>query len=221
MQNGSNPLPPVRSNKSIWIIIAVVGVGVALGCLILAVGAGVFLFRSFGNNTIAPLKTQTAPTISTSPAIPTATSQVEQPTILDYEADPLFGSIKLERGFIPDPHVVAMVAGGTVNTADLDIDCGFTSSFPTFAFDLRGGASETFLRIFYTANDGTDTTMVIYTPEKKWVCLDDSMYGSKKDPVIDIEYAQSGKYVIWIGTKQSDIYAGGNLFITGSTNSTP
>ena len=161
------------------------------------------------------------PETQTSPAIATATFQVEQPAILDHEADPLFGSIKLQRGFIPDPHVVAMVAGGTVNTADLDVNCGFTASFPTFAFDLTGGASETFLRIFYTANDGTDTTMVMYTPEQKWLCMDDSTFGSKKDPVIEFEYAPSGKYVIWLGTKQSDTYAEGNLFITGSINSTP
>lgn len=215
MQNESNSLPAAQSNKWIWVVLAVVGSLVVLGCLILAVGAGVFWFRSYRSNPVPIPETQT------SPAIATATFQVEQPAILDHEADPLFGSIKLQRGFIPDPHVVAMVAGGTLDTADLDVNCGFTSSFPTFAFDLTGGASETFLRIFYTANDGTDTTMVMYTPEQKWLCMDDSTFGSKKDPVIEFEFAPSGKYVIWLGTKQSDTYAEGNLFITGSINSTP
>jgi len=40
-------------------------------------------------------------------------------------------------------------------------------------------------------------------------------------PVIDIEYAASGKYAIWVGMHQSDTYAPGMLFITESTNNTP
>ena len=41
------------------------------------------------------------------------------------------------------------------------------------------------------------------------------------DPVIDIEYAASGKYIVWVGVHQSDTYAIGMLFITESANNTP
>ena len=51
--------------------------------------------------------------------------------------------------------------------------------------------------------------------------MDNSPDGSGMDPVIDIEYATSGEYAIWVGTQQSDTYGTGSLFITELENTTP
>ena len=164
------------------------------------------------------------PTIQVSPvvpAIPTETQLSEALPSLDYEAEPFFGSIKLERGFIPDPYMIYVDAGGDLDTSNLGLDCGFATSAPTFAFSYSGGASETFLRIFFAAVDNIDATLVIYTPNKEWLCADNSTYGSGLDPVIDIEYAPSGQYVIWVGAHESNVFGMGSLYITGSMDVTP
>ena len=158
-----------------------------------------------------------APTITpmASPNIPPS------PSILDYQADPLYGSASLQRGFTPDPYIIAVGAGGTVDTSTLNFDCGFTTSSPTFGFSLSGGAEEGFLRIFYATSDNTDTTLVVYTPNQEWICMDTSSFGSGINPVIEIEYAPSGNYAVWVGAKQIDTYGTGRLFITQSVNTTP
>jgi len=51
--------------------------------------------------------------------------------------------------------------------------------------------------------------------------VDNSSYGNGMDPVIDIEFAPSGDYAIWVGTKQNNSYGTGRLFITQSQNNTP
>jgi hypothetical protein len=111
---------------------------------------------------------------------------------------------------------------GIVDTSATNLACGFTTNAPTFAFNLSGGASEGFLRIYFVSSDaGMDTTLIVHTPNQEWICEDNSSYGSGMDPVIDIEYAASGKYTVWVGMHQNDTYAIGMLFITESANNTP
>ena len=224
MEKESNSLPKAKSNKRTQIFVAIVVLFAALACCILTIVAGVIFLRPFWSNKATVPEPQIIPTVQASPvlpAVPTETPFVEALSALDYEADPLFGSVSLQRGFSPDPHIVDVTAGGLVDTSNIDLDCGFTSSFPTYAFSLRGGASEGFLRIFFVTSDGTDTTLVVHTPSQEWLCMDNSSYGSGMDPVVDIEFATSGKYAIWVGTKQSDTYGAGSLFITQSADTTP
>jgi hypothetical protein len=218
MNNKKNPIlkaDPSKGTRSIIIVGLALCVG---GCCCLLMIAGVFLIRSGWNTNIVMPASQTPPQVSSQP---TATISIDTVAILDYEAEPRFGSVSLQRAFSPDPFTVTVEAGGTVHTAGLHLDCGFTTSSPTFTFKLSGGASEGFLRIFYAAKDGTDTTLVIHTPDQKWVCMDNSSYGNKIDPVIDIEYAASGEYAIWVGTHQSGSYGTGTLSITQSATTTP
>ncbi len=217
MNNEKNPIPKADPNKGMRSII----VGLVLcvgGCCCILMIAGAFLIRNVWNTkTVMPA----LPTPSEVSSQPTATISIDAIAILDYEAEPRFGSVSLQRAFAPDPYTVTVEAGGTVNTAGLHLDCGFTTSSPTFAFKLSGGASEGFLRIFYATKDGTDTTLVIHTPDQKWVCMDNSSYANEIDPVIDLEYAASGEYAIWVGTHQSDSYGTGNLSITESATTIP
>jgi hypothetical protein len=224
MGSESNSPAKASSNRWVWIIVAIVLLGALVFCLILLVAGGLYLRPSQSSQAsvpesqVAPTGAQTSPVI---PAIPTEVSSVETPPVLDYEADPLFGPVNLQRGFSPDPYTIDAEAGGAIDTSELGFACGFTTPDPTFAFNLTGGASETFLRIFFAASDGTDTTLVVYTPDQEWLCTDNSTFGNGIDPVIDIEFAPSGYYAIWIGTQQSNTRGTGSLYITQSTDVAP
>jgi hypothetical protein len=142
--------------------------------------------------------------------------------ILDHEVDPLYGMADLQRGFTPDPYIEGVGAGGTFDTSVMNLACGFTTVAPTFAFNLSGGASEGFLRIYFVASDDEmDTKLIVHTPNQEWICIDNSSNSSGAAPVLDIEYAPSGSYTIWVGMQESDVYAPGMLYITQSANNTP
>ena len=166
--------------------------------------------------------------VPSSPSIPDATSRPTESAntsisrILDYEADPIWGPTDLQRGFSPDPRVVGLGSDGIVDTSATNLACGFTTNAPTFAFNLSGGASEGFLRIYFVSSDaGMDATLIVHTPNQEWICKDNSSNGNGADPVIDIEYAASGKYAVWVGTQQSGASVLGMLNITQSAANTP
>ena len=142
--------------------------------------------------------------------------------ILDYEVDTLYGLADLQRGFTPDPYIVGVGAGGTFDTSVMNLACGFTTDAPKFAFSLSGGASEGFLRIYFVpSDDGMETKLIVHTPNQEWICIDSSSNSSGTSPVLDIEYAPSGSYAIWVGMPQGDTYAPGMLYITQSASNTP
>lgn len=224
MEKESNSLPKAEPFKWTQIFVAIVMLFAVLICCILTIFAGVIFLRPFWSIKVTVPEPQIIPTVHTSPVLPTLPTEppfVEALSALDFEADPLFGLVELQRAFAPDPFIRYVEAGGTIDTSDYGLDCGFTSSSPTFAFRLRGGASETFLRIFFVSSNGIDTTLVVHTPNQEWLCVDNSFYGNGMDPVIDIEFAASGNYAIWVGTHQNDTYDMDNLFITQSMDTTP
>jgi hypothetical protein len=214
MEKESFAAPKASSNKLILVIAAVVALCLASLCCLLLVVAILFL-QIRATPTIVPLP-QVVPLAPTSTVAPPEPSSSLDPT-----AAPLFGSTSLQRGFTPDPFFVEAQAGGTLDTSTLDLACGFTTPAPSFTFRIGGGASDTFLRIFFTANDSTDTTLGVLTPHQEWKCADDSSYGGLKDPVIDFDMAPSGKYVLWVGTKMSGTRAAGKIYITASQAITP
>jgi hypothetical protein len=138
---------------------------------------------------------------------------------VDPNAEPLNGPVRLQRGFSPDPHTVELTASGNLDTSRVGQDCGFTTSPPTFAFTLSGGASETFLRLFFTAADGAETSLLVHTPDGEWLCETGSLTGP--DPVVDLPFAPSGEYALWVGLPQSGDSLDGTLSITGSQDVTP
>jgi hypothetical protein len=210
--------PPKKKSPWLWVLIAV-GACMALACGLLVVAGG-FYFRIDRKDNVSgpelPAIPSPSPTLSTNPVRTEPAGGM-----LDEFADPLYGSIKLQRAFSPDPILPISQAGGKVSTATLGFDCGFTTSAPTFTFSIGGGASDTFLRIFFTAEGDEDTTLVVRTPDEEWLCADDSPYGNGQDPVIDLEMGPSGTYVLWVGTWETEIYAPGALVITQSMEITP
>lgn len=214
--------PKSSSTNRVLIIAGIVVVCLAgLCCLVIV--AGFLLFQIRTRETIVPLPQILPPPPSTTvvPALPTLPPAQTTTPSLGLSADPLFGSTRLQRGFLPDPFTVDAAAGGDVDTSDFGLECGFTTLAPTYAFNYGGGASETFLRIFFTAVDGSDTTLVVYTPNQEWQCAVSSSNIWDSNPVMDFEAGPSGKYVIWVGTAVSGADIAGKLSITGSQSVTP
>ena len=49
----------------------------------------------------------------------------------NFDLDPYFGQFDLESGFVDDPHIVSIAAGGSLDASDLSSDCvGFISEAP-------------------------------------------------------------------------------------------
>lgn len=118
-------------------------------------------------------------------------------TVPNIALDPTFGAVTLVAGFLPDPHVVDIVAGGPIDAAAaaLGEGClGFIAEAPDFRLDYTLGANIP-LHIFVTADQ--DTTLVINQPDGTWVCNDDT---NGLNPLVSFTAPMTGIYDIYIGT---------------------
>jgi hypothetical protein len=116
----------------------------------------------------------------------------------------LFGEVTLNAGFSPDPHVVSMPAGGTVDSAQtIGGRCtGMIGTDPDYVVDYRAGST---FGLYISAESGSDTTLVVYAPDKLYYCDDDS--AGSLNPGVYLPTPPAGRYLIWLGTFSS---SGGN-----------
>ncbi|MCC7209265.1 MAG: hypothetical protein IT323_18275, partial [Anaerolineae bacterium] len=100
---------------------------------------------------------------------------------LDYNLEPLNGSLTLNSGFTPDPATVQITAGGDVYAASADPACrGLTTSAPTYRVFYTNGTNAALLRFYAQASD--DLTIAVNAPDGSWYCADDT-FGS--NPGVD------------------------------------
>jgi hypothetical protein len=112
----------------------------------------------------------------------------------DVSAKPTFGQARLSAGFDPDPHTKPITAGGSIDASMLGGDCeGYIADAPDFRLNYTAGDFE----LTIMAVSGSDTTLVINTPDGQWVCDDDS--GGDSDPAFRFGDPESGAYDIWVG----------------------
>ncbi|NDV00731.1 peptidase S1 [Pseudoroseicyclus tamaricis] len=112
----------------------------------------------------------------------------------DWSAAPHFGDISLSAGFLPDPHVRNVTAGGT----QLLTNCGF--NLPGYVtsrpdFDLYWSGSSSMLTI--TVTSGADAVLLVNAPDQQFY-YDDDTVGT--NPSITFYNPQPGLYDIWIGS---------------------
>jgi serine protease Do len=138
---------------------------------------------------------------------PTSVGPVE----LDYARDPYYGSLALEAGFLPDPSVTDVTAGGSVDVSYLGDGCvGYAAEAPDLRLTWGGDSNE--LRIFFSAVDDEDATLVVNLPDGSWVCNDDSASGL--DPMVVIDAPLGGQYDIWVASYSRREYISGELNVT-------
>jgi hypothetical protein len=106
-----------------------------------------------------------------------------------------FGSFRLNSGFTPDPFVVNVVAGGSIDAGSLGGACrGAISSAPDVEITYSAGS----LPLAIRTRSGSDTTLVVNGPDGRWYCDDDS--GGGLNAQVFWSRPQSGVYDIWVGT---------------------
>lgn len=118
----------------------------------------------------------------------------------DTSATATYGEVRLASGFSPDPHVVRLTAGGSVQASVVSSSCqGSIATAPDYQITYSAGAYPLSIQ----TRASTDTTLVVNAPDGQWYCDDDS--GGGTDAQVHFSKPQSGVYDIWVGT-----YSGGN-----------
>lgn len=128
---------------------------------------------------------------------------------VNFSAAPLYGTLNLNAGFMPDPAVMAVTAGGGTPAYDTNIrtasggNCygSINTSAPDVRVQYSGGS---FLRFYVQSS--TDTTLLINAPDGTWHCVDDSV---GLNPMIDFAGGPAGQYDVFVGT-----YSGGTSAAT-------
>jgi hypothetical protein len=117
----------------------------------------------------------------------------------DYSLEPAYGVIDLVSGFTPDPHTVAIDAGGTIDASVLNqLGCvGRIARAPDLRLTWTEGSGA--LPLILSVASESDTTLVINDAQGNWVCDDDGGEAGL-NPSIRFDSPASGQYDIWVGT---------------------
>jgi hypothetical protein len=116
--------------------------------------------------------------------------------------------VSLSAGFLPDPHRVGVVSGGSNDASDLGGSCvGAISGNPDVVvnFDSSGGT------LSFSVVSDSDTSLVINGPDGRNYCDDDT---NGLNPVLTWSTAPSGQYDVWIGAVGTP--AAGTLLVSES-----
>lgn len=114
------------------------------------------------------------------------------------DAEPLFGSISLQTGFVSTPHTVAVSPGGENLSSGLGAECYGYIRFAQPDFVLNYQAGDSPLGVF--ALSDLDITMAINDPAGTWHCNDDSDYLGGTNSGMQFSAPLSGNYQIWVGS---------------------
>ncbi|WP_417489844.1 hypothetical protein [Maricaulis sp.] len=122
--------------------------------------------------------------------------EVDVPAVLDFRLPANYGSVSLQAGFIPDPHNLALQAGGDVDIYEaLGQNCrGFSTTAPDYNLNYAAGT----LDLYISATSNADTTLVVNSPDGGWHCDDDG--AGNLNPGVHFDQPASGVYNIWVGT---------------------
>jgi hypothetical protein len=113
----------------------------------------------------------------------------------DFTLTPAYGVIDLVSGFQPDPHSVAISAGGPYNAYQIPECVGFIATAPDYRVNFTAGDAG--LPLVFMVQSEADTTLVINDAQGNWVCNDDT---DGLNPVVRFDTPASGQYDVWVGT---------------------
>jgi hypothetical protein len=114
----------------------------------------------------------------------------------NYSLNPTYGTLNLAAGFRPDPQVVNLQSGGSVNAQTLSSSCmGFIADAPDVRVNYTAGQYQ----LMISADAAADTTLVVNGPDGSWYCDDDGG-NNGLNPLVRFTNPTSGQYDIWVGT---------------------
>ncbi|MCC6734888.1 MAG: peptidase S1 [Bauldia sp.] len=114
----------------------------------------------------------------------------------NYSLRAAFGTINLPGGFLPDPYLRNVTAGGGYYLPNCGLNWGgWVAAAPDFQFTYGGGAASLTLAIISNA----DTVLLINDPNGQWFFSDDAP-GFGLGAAVSFNRPIAGVYDIWIGT---------------------
>lgn len=136
--------------------------------------------------------------------------------------EPTFGATEVTSGFLPDPVVHELTAGGGSNPQDVselgysdtttESPCvGFVTRSPDYRIQFEAGTMD-LLRIYVETDNGADAMLLINAPDASWHCNDDSF--ETLMPTVDFQQPVSGQYDVWVGTYDGTSSNPARLMIT-------
>lgn len=130
----------------------------------------------------------------------------------DYSLDPTFGWINLMTGYVPDPAVIPLVAGGDIDASSLGDTClGFIADAPDFRVNYEAGTD---FPLIISALSEADTALVVNAADGSWHCNDDF---DGLNPAITFTSPASGQYDIWVGVYGEAGTAPAGLYVSEVT----
>ena len=129
----------------------------------------------------------------------------------DWTLNPTYGNVSLVSGFSPDPLLVSMQSGGSIDAArSIGGSCqGYIANAPDFRLQYQSGSV---LPLIISVNSNADTTLVINGPDGRWYCDDDG--GEGLNPSLRWNTPASGQYDIYVGTYLNASYQDATLSIS-------
>ena len=113
----------------------------------------------------------------------------------DFTEPASFGTVTLNAGFLPDPHVRNLTAGGAIRAQERFSSCrGYIANAPDYSVYYTAGSAP----LIFTVDSDRDTTLVINGPDARWYCDDDG--GNGLNPALNFGSPMAGQYDIWVGT---------------------
>lgn len=128
----------------------------------------------------------------------------------NWAATPTYTTVDLTAGFLPDPWIQGLEAGG-----DHDVGASVGGACVGYIYgeapdvDLNYEAGSQSLHFYAVSND--DTTLAVLDPAGNWYCNDD---GIGLNPLVAIARPRSGNYNIWVGVRNAARFAEAHLYIT-------
>jgi hypothetical protein len=116
----------------------------------------------------------------------------------NYSHSPNYGTVALTSGFAPDPVLVAVQSGGSINAETRNSACrGFITDAPDYRVNFTAGSAG--LPLIISAASSADVTLIVNGPDAQWYCDDDGGVAGL-NPMVMFATPGSGQYDIWVGT---------------------
>jgi hypothetical protein len=117
-------------------------------------------------------------------------------TAQNVNLNPTYGTANLTAGFTPDPYVINVQSGGSIDASGISSSCrGYIADAPDVRLNYTRGSYP----LIISANSSADTTLVVNAPDGSWYCSDDEGVNGM-NPMVRFNSPQGGRYEIWVGT---------------------
>ena len=115
-----------------------------------------------------------------------------------YNNNTVFGSTSLSAGFMPDPYVRNLTAGGRVDLSRcINGAFGFVVTRPDFRLFYNGRSPTGLLTFALESRSGVDPVLLVNAPDGSWHFNDDHRGFNS---AITFNNPMSGQYDIWTGS---------------------